>query len=130
MKVLALSVAVLLAWVCHTQTKPPSSAQAERPSCLIVKHASTAARFFVSGAEWQYVAGDFPKGMKWKSNIGDRYVRKIKKMGGRVVVIRRDYSADDLAQAQKACATDVAANFLAAEMVCSAIPSSTPGSTE
>ncbi len=106
MKVLALTVAVLLAWVCHAQTKPSSSAQAERPSCLIVKHASTARQFFVSGANWQYVAGDFPKGMKWKSNIRDRDVRKIKETGGRVVVVRPDYSADDLAQAQKACAAD------------------------
>jgi len=46
--------------------------------------------------------------MKWKSNITDRNIRKIKEMGGRVVVVRPDYSADDLAQAQKACAADTA----------------------
>ena len=109
MKVLALGVAVLLGSVCHAQTKPPSSGQVEVPSCLIVKHASTAHQFFVSGANWQYVAGDFPKGMKWKSNITDRNIRKIKEMGGRVVVIRSDYTAEDLAQAQKACA-DTAQN--------------------
>jgi hypothetical protein len=107
-RILSLLVFTVAFAVCHAQTKPPSSAQAERPSCLIVKHASTARQFFVSGANWQYVAGDFPKGMKWKSNIRDRDIRKIKEMGGRVVVIRPDYSADDLAQAQKACVVDMA----------------------
>lgn len=108
MKALALGLAVLVGSVCHAQTQRPSSTQAERPSCLIVKHASTAHQFFVSGANWQYVAGDFPKGMKWKSNVRDRDIRKIKEMGGRVVVIRPEYSADDLAQARKECAADTA----------------------
>lgn len=76
---------------------------AEPPSCLIVKHASTARQVFVSGANWQYVAGDFPKGMKWKSNITDRNIRKIKELGGRVVIVPQNYTAADLEQAQKSC---------------------------
>jgi hypothetical protein len=76
---------------------------ADQPTCLIVKHASAARQAFISGANWQYVAGDFPKGMKWKSNITDRYVRKIKEAGGKVVVVRQDYTADDLRQAQDTC---------------------------
>ncbi len=30
------------------------------PSCLIIRHASTSRQIFVSGANWQYVEGDFP----------------------------------------------------------------------
>jgi hypothetical protein len=68
-----------------------------------LKHASTARQFFVSGANWQYVAGEFPKGMKWKSNITDRSIRKIKELGGRVVIVPQNYSQADLEQARKEC---------------------------
>jgi hypothetical protein len=109
MKVIALTLAPLLGLVCHAQTKPPSSGQVEVPSCLIVKHASSARQFFVDGAPWQYVAGDFPKGMKWKNGIKDGYIREVKKRGGRVVVVRPQYTPEELADAQKACA-DTAQN--------------------
>lgn len=81
----------------------PLAAQSEKPTCLIVKHATTSHQIFVSGANWQYVAGDFPKSMKWKSNVTDRDIRKIKSLGGKVVTIKTDYSAADLEAAQKAC---------------------------
>lgn len=71
--------------------------------CLIVKHASTSSQAFVSGANWRYVAGDFPKEMKWKSNITDRNIRKIKELGGRVVIVPTDYHAADLEDARKQC---------------------------
>jgi len=74
------------------------------PSCLIVKHASAARQFFVNGANWQYVAGDFPAGMKWKSNIWDRDIRKAKKLGGKVVTLKSDYTAADLEEAKRSCA--------------------------
>ena len=57
------------------------------PTCVIIRHASTARQFLVSGANWQFVEGDFPKGMKWKSNVTDRTVRKIKEMDGKVVIV-------------------------------------------
>jgi hypothetical protein len=71
--------------------------------CLIVRHASTASIFWTSGANWRYVAGDFPKEMKWKSNIADRNIRKIKELGGRVVVVPTDYHETDLEDARKQC---------------------------
>jgi hypothetical protein len=80
-----------------------SSSAAEPPSCLIVKHATAASQFLVSGANWRYVAGDFPKDIKWKSNIPDRDIRKIKEKGGRVVVIPETYGVADLEQAQTEC---------------------------
>jgi hypothetical protein len=79
-------------------------AQESRPTpCLIVKHASAAHQFLVSGANWQYVAGEFPPGMKWKSNITDRNIRKIKQQGGRVIVIQPNYTMTDLEQAKASC---------------------------
>ena len=75
----------------------------DAPTCLIVKHAGVSHQVWVSGANWQYVAGDFPKGMKWKSNITDRNIRKIKEDGGQVVIVPEKYSASDLEEAKKSC---------------------------
>ena len=44
--------------------------------------------------------------MKWKSNITDRNIRKIKEEGGRVVVVPNDYHAADLEDARKQCAAE------------------------
>lgn len=81
-----------------------SSTLAADQTCVILKHASTSRQIFVSGANWQYVAGDFPAGLGWKSNVTDRYVRKIKEKGGRVVIVPQDYSAAALEDARKQCA--------------------------
>jgi hypothetical protein len=80
-----------------------AASAADKPTCLIVKHASTAHQAFVSGANWQYVEGDFPLGMKWKSNITDRNIRKIKENGGRVVIVPTNYNTTDLEDARKQC---------------------------
>ena len=73
-------------------------------TCLIIRHASTARQVWVSGANWQYVEGTFPKGMKWKSNITHRTVRKVKEMGGRVTTVPNVYTPADLEDARKHCA--------------------------
>jgi hypothetical protein len=83
-----------------------SSAIAADETCLIIRHASTARQVFVSGANWQYVEGDFPKGMKWKSNITDRNVRKVKELGGKVVIVPNTYSPTDLEDARHQCKSD------------------------
>jgi len=71
--------------------------------CLIVKAASTSHRWLVSWAPWEYVAGDFPPKMKWKSNISDGDIRKVKENGGKVVVIPANYKMEDLDDARKQC---------------------------
>jgi hypothetical protein len=73
--------------------------------CVILKHASTARQAFVSGANWQYVSGDFPAPMKFKSNVTDRNVRKIKELNGKVVIVPENYSQVDLEDARKQCAS-------------------------
>lgn len=79
-----------------------ASAQAA-DTCLILKHASAARQALVSGANWQYVAGEFPAPMKFKSNVTDRNVRKIKELGGKVVIVPQEYSTADLEDARKQC---------------------------
>jgi hypothetical protein len=63
--------------------------------CLIAKQAG----IWVIGPNWQYVEGDFPAGMKWKSNLTDRNIQK----GGRVVIVPEKYSSIDLEDARKQC---------------------------
>jgi hypothetical protein len=98
MKVSALILALLLGSACHTQTKLPS--QVEVPPCLIVKHAGGFSAF-ANNANWEYIAGDFPKGFKWRVHLTDRNLRKVKELGGRIVIL--EPKAEDLAHAQKRC---------------------------
>jgi hypothetical protein len=72
-------------------------------SCLIVRHTTTSDLPWVIGANWRYIEGDFPAGMKWKSNITDRNVRQIKQKGGKVVIVPEKYSSIDLEDARKQC---------------------------
>lgn len=81
-----------------------AAAQDQKPaSCLILKHASVSSQMWVSGANWRYVAGDFPPNVKWKSNVRDGDIRKIKKLGGKVVVVGQDYTVLELESAKKEC---------------------------
>ena len=41
--------------------------------------------------------------MKWKSNISDGDIRKVKENGGKVVVIPANYKMEDLDDARKQC---------------------------
>lgn len=81
---------------------------ADAPTCLIIRHASTSHQAFVSGASWQYVEGDFPKGMKFRSNIRDNAVRKVKELGGLVFTVPTIYTPADLEDARNQCKTGVA----------------------
>ncbi len=92
-------VALPLVLAMHAAQSITDSAQ----PCLIVKPNSTAHRAFVSNTAYQYVAGDFPTGLKFKSNIGDGYVRKIKEKGGKIIVLPAKYSIADLEQAKASC---------------------------
>ncbi len=82
---------------------PALAADKQELGCLIIKHATAAHQVFVSGANWQYVDGEFPPGEKWKSNITDRYIRKIKGKDWRVVIIPTNYTMADLEQARASC---------------------------
>ncbi len=84
------------------QQPASTDARAIKP-CVIVKPASTAHRALVSNKAFQYVEGEFPSKMKFKSNVGDGDVRKVKELGGKVVVIKADYTLADLQDAREQC---------------------------
>ena len=92
----ALVVLVALAYAERKQT------------CVIIRHRTVNQQLWVSGANWEYVSGDFPDEMKWKSNITDRNVRKIKELGGKVVIVNHDYTTDELKHAEENCRAETA----------------------
>jgi hypothetical protein len=51
-----------------------------------------------------YLAGDFPEGFPFKASIRDKEVDKIKKNGGRVIVLDPHYTREDLEKAKQKCA--------------------------
>jgi hypothetical protein len=107
-KVLAITLTALLGSICHAQTKPASPDRVEASSCLVVKHAGGFSAF-ANNANWEYVAGDFPNGMKWKGHLTYRNIRQIKAKGGQVEIVGDGYTDNDIAQAEKRCA-DAAKN--------------------
>lgn len=99
----ALCLSTLAIAQTHAPAKKGTDETADSTPCLVIRHASAAQQFLVSGANWRYVEGDFPKGMKWKSNITDRTVRKVKELGGRVITVPNAYTPADLDDARKQC---------------------------
>lgn len=92
-----LIAVMLLAIPAMAQEKV--SDKASREPCLIVKHASGFSAF-ENNANWEYVAGDFPKDMKWKGHLTDRNIRQIKAKGWPVQILGAN---EEVAQAQKRC---------------------------
>jgi|SRR5579871_4088384 len=52
-----------------------------------------------------YLAGEYPKGIPFRSAIKDKDVDKIKAAGGRVLVLDPQYTRDDLDKAKQQCAS-------------------------
>ena len=50
-----------------------------------------------------YLAGEYPKGMPFRTQIKDKDVEKIRAKGGRVVVLDRNYTREDLEKAKGDC---------------------------
>lgn len=50
-----------------------------------------------------YLAGDFPPGMPFRSQIKDKMVDKIKERGGRVIILDSHYTREDLENAKQDC---------------------------
>ena len=50
-----------------------------------------------------YLAGEYPAGFPFRTQIKDKDVDKIRAKGGRVTVLDTHYSHDDLEKAKKEC---------------------------
>ena len=89
----------------------PSLAQdSGQKSCLIVKRMGPADEvtshlysFGIRGKQFQFVEGDFPKGMKFHGRLTDHDVRDIMDKGGKVSVLEQNYKREDLEDARKSC---------------------------
>lgn len=83
------------------------SATARGGTCVIlkehVKHASEALFRWTQPQPFDYVEGDFPKGMKFHYEVGDKTIRKIKEQDGKVIIVKPDYSLAELEDARKQC---------------------------
>src|SRR5579862_5973014 len=76
-----------------------------KQSCVIVQHTEMTgiATWSRNYRPLEYVWGDFPEGMKFKSGLRDGDIRKIQQKGGRVIVLPKPYTHDDLEDAKKSC---------------------------
>ena len=101
LKVPAFALGLALASTCYAQTKNA----ANKPSCLIVRHTERGgvATWSVKYRPLEYVWGEFPQGMKFKTGLHDSDVRKIHDKGGRVIILAQNYTREDIEEAKKSC---------------------------
>lgn len=72
-------------------------------TCVILKRASSAVHA-IQGIEFFYVEGQYPPGFNFMTNLRGRHVRKLVKLGGRMVIVEDGYTLVDLENARKQCA--------------------------
>jgi hypothetical protein len=104
------ALVVLAAIQAIAQTAVP---EAPKKACVIVsqhhhKFGEDANRWTRHKA-FDYVEGDFPSGMKFVSELGDKQVQAIRDTGGKVVVVQQDYKLPDLQDAREQCKVFMAA---------------------
>jgi hypothetical protein len=75
---------------------------AQNQPCVVLKRASGLDHNW-SGIEFYYVAGQYPDGYKFRTNLRGRHVRELVKKGGRFVVVEPNYSRSELEQAEQSC---------------------------
>ena len=59
--------------------------------------------FGIRGKQFQYVEGNFPKGVKFHGRLTDNDVREIQNNGGKITVLEPKYTDSDLEIARKSC---------------------------
>ena len=87
-----------------TEDSKPASA------CVILKRMGPADEvtshlysFGIRGKQFQYVEGDFPKGLKFHGRLTDNDVRNILDKAGKVEIIEPKYTEVELESARRAC---------------------------
>jgi hypothetical protein len=104
------ALAIMIAAYTLTVTAAVAPAAAESKPCLViknhVKHGSEALMRWTEPKPYDYVEGDFPKGMKFQSEIGDKQIRQIQGSGGKVVIVKPNYTLEELKSARTSCSGD------------------------
>jgi tetratricopeptide (TPR) repeat protein len=76
-------------------------------SCVILKRLGPAgevtSHLYSRGKQYQFVEGDFPKGVKWLGRLSDNDIRDIQDNGGKFVILELKYTEADLVAARKTC---------------------------
>jgi hypothetical protein len=83
------------------------AAQNAPAPCVILKRA-TSADHIITGIEFYYVSGTFPRDYKFRTNLRGRHVRELVKKGGAFSIVESKYTQADLEQAEKSCSVDTA----------------------
>jgi len=88
------------------------SALAETP-CVIVKRMGPADEitshlysFGLRGKQFQYVEGEFPKGIKFHGRLTDHDIRNIMEKGGKVRIVEPKYTPEILKETRQSCKDD------------------------
>lgn len=50
-----------------------------------------------------YIEGEYPKDIKFHSELSDKLVQRVQERGGHVVILKPDYSLTELEDARKQC---------------------------
>lgn len=101
MRRLILAAFVLACSASYAQSSPCLVLAANEPAKGI---ASWSAEGRTQKHMLTYLAGDFPAGIPFRSEIKDKEVDRIKKKGGRVIVLDPHYTREDLDKAKQICA--------------------------
>lgn len=87
-----------------------SCAYAQRSTCVILaanEPAKGIATWSVEGRAQKhmltYLSGEFPDGIPFRSEVKDKDVDKIRKKGGRVLILDPRYTREDLDKAKQTC---------------------------
>lgn len=78
--------------------------------CVILKRMGPADQitshmfsFGIRGKQFQYVEGQFPKGVKFHGRLTDNDLREIQAAGAKFVVLEPKFTGADLEEARKGC---------------------------
>jgi hypothetical protein len=83
---------------------------ADKASCVLLKRMGPADQvtsrlysFGIRGKQFQYIEGKLPEGFPFHGRLTDHDVRNLQGRGAEVIVLRQNYTADELKQARTDC---------------------------
>jgi len=108
MLITRLFLSVLLALALSAQEPAPAKKESPKSGyCVIVKSyqkkgADAWTRWTVP-KPYNYVEGEFPPKLKFRWELNAKHVEQIKKHGGHVVILKTDYTLEELKDAREQC---------------------------
>ncbi len=100
MKILFLTLGLMISTFAIADDSPCVILKRMGPADEITSHLYS---FGIRGKQFQFVDGQFPKGMKFHGRLTDHDVRQIFDKGGRVSIVEPKYTPADLQAARENC---------------------------